>query len=260
MDQIQKMDELFKIHLRPIQCDTHGQQEERGFGGKHWSGCPECNRIASVAKEKAAIEKEYDDYVKNSQIPLSYHHKTFGDWVASGSGQAKVISRLTSYVNQLAKPHDAPNLILYGVTGSGKTLLASIILGQVVRSAFRTDNRWFRFVSSGQYLAEIKETWSRNSNNYESNILNDYGNCAVLVLDELGVRDQSTGDQDLLMKLLDRRYTNQLPTIITTNLSGREGVEKMLGDRSYDRINERSIWAACNWGSYRKFSQQTEDL
>lgn len=258
----QTIEEMFKTIERAIQCELHGEQIERGYGnGKIWSGCLECDKIKSLQKQKDEMDKEYADHFKGIGIPAMYEGKTFKDWTVSGAGQAKVINRLMDYADELSKPKTAKNLVLYGVTGSGKTLLAAILLNQIVRAEFSRQPSWnFKFVTSGGFIAEIKDTWNSWSNETESQVINRYGNCAILVLDELGVKDGAKGDQDYLTKLLDMRYGRNMPTIITTNLAGREAVEAMLGDRAYDRINQKSIWASCVWGSYRKHTAQTEDL
>jgi DNA replication protein DnaC len=258
----QTIEEMFKTIERAIECDIHGEQIEKSFGGgKHWTGCPECSKIKQLQRQKDELDKEYADHFKGVGIPAMYEFKTFKDWTVSGAGQAKVINRLMDYADELSKPKTAKNLVLYGVTGSGKTLLAAILLNQIVRAEFSRQPSWnFKFVTSGGFIAEIKDTWNSWSNETESQIINRYGNCAILVLDELGVKDGAKGDQDYLTKLLDMRYGRNMPTIITTNLAGREAVEAMLGDRAYDRINQKSIWASCVWGSYRKHTAQTEDL
>jgi len=259
MDNLEAM---FKVTERQIQCDIHGDQIERSYGNnKYWSGCLACDKVRSLQKQKDELDKEYDDHFKGVGIPAMYEGKTFKDWIVSGAGQAKVINRLMAYADELMKPKTAKNLVLYGVTGSGKTLLAAILLNQIVRAEFSHQPSWnFKFVTSGGFIAEIKDTWNSWSNETESQVIRRYGNCAILVLDELGVKDGAKGDQDFLTKLLDMRYGRNMPTIITTNLAGREAVEAMLGDRAYDRINQKSIWASCVWGSYRKHTAQTEDL
>lgn len=258
----EKLADIFTVLKRPIQCDKHGEQSENGYGnGKHWSGCLVCDKERATQKQKDEMDKEYADHFKGIGIPVMYEGKTFKDWTVSGAGQAKVINRLMDYADELSKPKTAKNLVLYGVTGSGKTLLAAILLNQIVRAEFSRQPSWqFKFVTSGGFIAEIKDTWNSWSNETESQVINRYGNCAILVLDELGVKDGAKGDQDFLTKLLDMRYGRNVPTIITTNLAGREAVEAMLGDRAYDRINQKSIWASCVWGSYRKHTAQTEDL
>jgi DNA replication protein DnaC len=73
----------------------------------------------------------------------------------------------------------------------------------------------------------------------------------LFILDELGKTSQAKSAQDAFFRLIDARYENCRPTILTTNLN-REGLIEVLGDAAFDRLTEGSgMRLTLNWASFR---------
>lgn len=75
----------------------------------------------------------------------------------------------------------------------------------------------------------------------------------LLVLDDLGAEFLSEGSiwRSILDEVIDTRYGERVPTIITTNLDGA-GFKKRYGERIADRIRHAGAPVACGAESLRK--------
>jgi DNA replication protein DnaC len=124
-------------------------------------------------------------------------------------------------------------LFLTGTRGSGKTCFASVLGKELIR---RGDIVWFKNVTD--LLFEIKGTFDK-----EGKIFNDYEMICrwaakpILVLDDLGAEKVSEYVRQSLYALINKRYLDDLPTIVTSNLTLDE-VAGRLDDRIASRLTE----------------------
>ena len=57
-------------------------------------------------------------------------------------------------------------------------------------------------------------------------------------------------EQVILFDVLNRRYRENKPTILLTNLGGK-GLTEFLGPRIIDRLKEKAVFVPFRWDSYR---------
>lgn len=101
-------------------------------------------------------------------------------------------------------------LYIYGEQGTGKTWMAcSILKGWMARSG-----KQGMFVTSADLMTEITATYSTYET--EKAILDKYSNCALLVVDDLGKENPTDTALTKLWQLINARYSNNRPTIVTT--------------------------------------------
>lgn len=122
------------------------------------------------------------------------------------------------------------NLAIIGVPGSGKTLMARIICGELMKKGYTV-------MCLAAY--RIVEIFSEEMFSDESDGIRDLAeSCDLLVIDDLGTERQTNFTENLLFELIDTRFRRDLPTIITTNLSP-EKQREYYGDRIFSRIYSR---------------------
>lgn len=135
------------------------------------------------------------------------------------------------------------SLYLYGPVSSGKTLQAGALFFERCKEAY-IDNKPLKaeFVMVPELLLRIRNTFQPTSMETEKEIVDYYSAVDFLVLDDLGVDKCSDWVLQTLYLIINRRYENQLQTIITSNLSLGELVSWFGGDeRLVRRIKQTYI-------------------
>ena len=123
------------------------------------------------------------------------------------------------------------NLILSGPRGVGKTHVAYAVLrDQFLRG---------RPVLAWQTV-DLFDALRPNSDHDTSKVLRDVGNVEILLLDDVGATRTTDWTLERFTGLIEQRYRENLPTIITTNLNQNE-ITDVIGLRAADRLYGGSV-------------------
>jgi DNA replication protein DnaC len=96
----------------------------------------------------------------------------------------------------------------------------------------------------------VRNTWRKDSEKTETQVLQMLASIDLLVMDEIGVQYGTDAEQVTLFDIIDKRYRDMMPTILLTNLNAKL-MREFLGDRSYDRLREGGLWVPFDWESHR---------
>ena len=137
-----------------------------------------------------------------------------------------------------------------GHAGTGKTLLALIIYQALAKAGFAVS-----YESSLHFLRKLQEKEFESHAAYQS-LLKAYLRSQFLVIDEVSVGIGKGGQpadwqRNHLYAVINQRYINRLCTLIISNHSQDELVER-LGEPTVGRLTENGITLAFNWQSYRQ--------
>ncbi|MCI3270639.1 ATP-binding protein [Streptomyces cylindrosporus] len=150
---------------------------------------------------------------------------------------------VTAWVRAIAEagrpgPEGAPgiaqgrSLLIVGTTGTGKTHQAYGAIRSLLIAGVRL--RW-KATTAADLYAELRP---RPGHDGERELM-DLARCPLLIIDDLGAAKNSEWTEEITMRLINRRYNEMLPTLITTNL-GMVDLRQHIGDRVASRLTEMS--------------------
>lgn len=137
--------------------------------------------------------------------------------------------------------------------GSGKTRIAAGIANELMKSYA------VKFAVSLTILQEIKNTWRRDAEYSENQLLDALCTTDILVIDDFGVERPADWISDKLYQIINERYINKRVTIFTSN----ESLDTIqYDDRITNRIKERTYQIAFPEESVRDHiaEQHQEDM
>ena len=161
---------------------------------------------------------------------LRYYDDTYDPLFRSSPRER--MESILSFCKTYAREFDdsAPNLLMTGETGLGKTHLSLAIAGEAIARGY------FVIYNSAQNIFNElqRERFGKTDTNgaFESQLLN----CDLLVIDDLGAEFSTTFTNAALYNVVNTRLNLSLPTIISTNLTLEE-----LEERYTRRISSRLI-------------------
>nr|WP_228453016.1 ATP-binding protein [Streptomyces alkaliterrae] len=123
-----------------------------------------------------------------------------------------------------------PSLLIAGPTGTGKTHQAYGALRTLLAAGVRL--RW-----AATNTADLHAQLRPRQGHDPERAFHELANSPLLILDDLGAAKQTEWTEEQTYRLIDRRYTSMLPTLITTNVPIPE-LRDVLGDRVASRLAE----------------------
>ena len=122
-------------------------------------------------------------------------------------------------------------LLICGPSGVGKTHLAVAIANQQLKN-----NAPVLFITVPDLLDHLRAAFAPESELSYDRLFDRVRNAPVLILDDLGIQSGTSWAQEKLDQLLNHRYQNHLPTIITS-----ETVPGAMQERWSNRFLDESV-------------------
>lgn len=134
-------------------------------------------------------------------------------------------------------PNVERGLFLWGNPGTGKTLLSSIILTELItRQAVKG-----KFIKiSRNFLGKLKASFVEGSATYgtAAQIEEEMAEVDVLVVDDFGIQRDTQWEQETLYNLVDARYEREKFTIFTSNGDPAVTMKDLSQGRILSRVRE----------------------
>ena len=240
---------------RQSQCDAHGTYESTNWLRSIWSGCPTCADEAKAkreaqeqVKQREARAAAWERQVGEAGIPERFQTRSLKTFVAETPEQVRALQFATAYADSFDQAlKTGRSAVFLGKPGTGKTHLA---VGIGLRIMHR-DRCTVLFTTTMRAIRRVKDTWSRGSDESETQAIAALVFPDLLILDEVGVQFGSETEKLILFDVLNERYEKRRPTLLLSNLD-LDGVRSYLGERIFDRLREDAgEMVAFDWGSWR---------
>jgi len=237
-------------------CEHHGEYQSSYveiMGRKLYMPCPGCAEVTRQRSEQRRIEqeqREWEKYLDIACIPRRFQTRTLENYHAETAQQQKALDFAIEYAEGWEETQSYGRCALFvGKPGTGKTHLAVGIMTHIMRKNFGRVS--VRFTSVSRIIRRLKDSYRKDGEESEVEVMRDYSKCALLVIDEVGVQFGTDFEKNTLFDIINDRYENMRPTVLTSNLSA-DGVREYLGERAFDRLRENGgKCIAFAWDSYR---------
>ncbi len=189
-----------------------------------------CDCLKQLLKEKAAAsvcKGLAETPARFEDMDVSF----YDDTVPQGRtlSPRKKMEQIIAYCKQYAENFSAsaPSLLLRGPTGTGKTHLSLAMASTVAANGFSVI-----YQPAGKLFRTLeREHFGKQEGDTETLALT----CDLLVIDDLGTEFDTSFTAATLYNILNTRMLDDLPTIISTNLT-QEGIQQRYGDQITSRI------------------------
>lgn len=134
----------------------------------------------------------------------------------------KVFNNLINYSEKLVNNIEKKGVILVGNNGVGKTHLACSIANRFIEKGIPVI-----YGTLINLLAELRNSYEIDNNISEMEIIKLYENVDLLIIDDLGKEKPSEWGLEKLFTIINSRYENNLPVIITTNYNQNSLIKRL---------------------------------
>lgn len=188
-----------------------------------WCSCPtEYDKMRAQEKQWAA------DTARN--VCFKGFEKYKGWTFDKDDGrQRELMQAAKEYAEQFPQHlKDGKGLLLYGPVGTGKSVATACIANAILAKGYRAKFTSISDVADELWAAEDKAAYLRHLVKYD-----------LLILDDLGTERKTPYMQEMVYKVINARYAEGGPVLITTNLTREEMGNP--ADIGYKRIYSRAL-------------------
>ncbi len=201
----------------------------------------EVDGVARVVRCDCWREQLAESLLKTARVPRRYAHCEFANFETHTDSQRNAHRKAVRIVEEF--PAVDRGLLLYGDHGVGKTHLAIALMRELIR---RKGARAV-FYETPELLKLVRDTYNRQVETTELDVLRPVLEADLLVLDDLGRENKSAWVEETLGLVVNTRYSERRLTIFTSNLADLDNTEPtsfalQLGLRIRSRLKEMCDW------------------
>lgn len=228
---------IYENRLRCKQCTKHGEEvnsdccriEPVIYTDKIMYSAGPCEKQLQYQ-----VAKKADRIMEQSRVGKRFQGRRFDTFNVNDTNR-KAFEACKEYVNSFSK--SGSGLMLAGKFGTGKTHLAVAMIHELAKK-----DVFGIFVTAPDLLQKIRTSFD-GGNEKVAEIMEIVKTAEFLVLDDLGAERANEWVKEQFYMIINARYENMLPTVVTTNLEIEE-LENQIGKRIVSRLIEMTdgVW------------------
>ena len=172
-----------------------------------------------------------NELLEKSGVPRRFKGKRLRDVQVRDNDIRHALESITGYLKTFSERMElGASGFLCGNCGTGKTLLACIIIEAVCRQGHAG-----HYTTAFKMIQQIRKGYGRDGS--VNQYIREYVKKPLLVIDEIGVQHGSQDERVLLYQVIDDRYNDIKPTILISN-SKNPVQDGYLDMRIIDRLKD----------------------
>lgn len=234
---MKRLDELLKNHpaytppgdaieiteQEDVQCKICGDRGYLRFDVP--VGHPSFGQVYECECRKRDVAHERLEKLRKLSNLSSFSKSSFDDFDPGIAGTMAAFEEAISF----AQDPSHRWLVLSGPVGVGKTHLAVAI----AQYAIEQHSLPAYFAAVPDLMDHLRSSFSPNSAEGYDERFEEVRTAALLVLDDLGTENATPWAQEKLYQIINHRYVERLPTVITTNVDLRK-IDDRIASRMLD--------------------------
>ncbi|HVJ48606.1 ATP-binding protein [Desulfitobacterium sp.] len=180
------------------------------------------NQFRHARMARGLLNCRFENFRQDFYHSLNSQDRTYLEYAL------KAYTASQEFVRQCILESHGLGLLFTGPVGSGKTFLAAAIA-----NALMEKDKQVLFLVVPDLLDELRATYKSEAN--ELDLLDTAREIPILILDDLGAHNYTEWTRNRLYSIINSRLNEELPTVITSNLSLEE-MEEHLGARTTSRL------------------------
>lgn len=204
-----------------------------------------CERDKEAERKKVQRQSKLE-MIRSEAFPL----KEMESYRFVDAEESEAIKVARKYVDNFEEfKAKGKGIMFYGSIGCGKTYAACCIGNALIERSISV--KMVKFSTLMRKLWSVKE---------KAEMLDSLNNHTLLIIDDFGTENDTEYTKEAIFDVIDARYNAKLPTIITSNLTGKEMKEEqdVQKRRIYSRVTEMCIPVRC-LGDDRRIIKAKED-
>lgn len=180
------------------------------------------NQFRHARMARGLLNCRFENFRPEYYRSINSQERTFAE------NALKALNASQEFVQFCSNEPYGLGLLFTGPVGAGKTFLAAAIA-----NALMEKDKQVLFLVVPDLLDELRATYKSDAN--ELDLLDTAREIPILILDDLGAHNYTDWTRNRLYSIINYRLNEQLPTVITSNLSLEE-MEEHLGARTTSRL------------------------
>lgn len=234
----------FRCYSAPGHCDCEKATEYWEIYNKKMEEIErECEELENRERRKYQV----NELVYTSNLGRRFKERTFETFKTNNTNR-EIFNKTLNYAqNFIDLEKKGKGLFITGAVGTGKTHLSVAIANYLMYEEIIP----VKFGNVTNLLSEVKSSYDKQAIESESEIIEALSRVRLLIIDDLGKEKATEWSNNIIYTIINNRYEDYKPLIVTTNLSVKE-LENTIGEATVSRLIEMCDGVKINGVDYRK--------